>query len=1830
MAYTQDQYLGFAQQLAPYLSDPTQLVQQAGKLGLGVEDVAKAAQTFNPDITTEQIQSYFKPAGISYQPDPYNQMYQDIAGRAPDAEGLNYWRQQFGAEISPEERDVFRRTALDFAGRQAFGRSLTDAEKAQLYGFGTVQQANDWAAQKGLDWTNLQQQKLDAAQTAFGRQLSDAEKAEVSSLGSVQQVNDWAAQKGQEWLSAQQAASAAPAGGTSNVGISALDRFYDPVLKQQWVIESASDYGTIDTFNKPKGGGGLVYINPQTGEALDRETYLQVANTPEAVEYRAEQERIAAANAKLFRPGNTLDNPLVGVTNFDDGVASILSSNPNIAAALGHASTFVRPYKVINGQLQEVTDADITPQDIASNSVYFYIGGATGGPDRQRMAQLYQSKGDKLVPVGDPSFYKGEHPDQAIMDFAKIALPIGLSFIPGLGTAIGSALGATGAAASALGSGVLSFGTQLAMGADPLQALKGAVLSSAGGYLGSQVSSMLPTEVAGIGKNVITQLVTTGKLDPAALATSVGTSFATDALAAETGMDKATAGKLVTAGLQAFQGNELAALTSLAQAGIQSGLAGTGVSAQSPQDRAAFLDANASLQGAGALSPITAEDEQIAIQQRVTKANQAIADYAGPGNDLSREGLVSQLQSFGFTADQAEGYAKQADQRINMSRVGADVMNRYSKIDPEFGMPQLDRDTAIQELVAAGFTSDRANEILNGIDAQNAIKLENRLSVQSAYQNFTQGKGSEDQLRSALTSAGYNDAQINELVTRGRGVIAGSQLTGGEQAQERASQLPDIRGEIAGKSNFNEAYALAREKLGADATFTWQGKTYSTATAAERPDLSGATSKPSTEVPYVAPNGMHNRAAFIQAGGGTSDADYAKYVNAVNALISEGKSGTLITPASVNSAGKDLPPTTGPVTMEKPRVDSVLGSVAAQGVASFGANSIAGALSALGFTDAGRTVLDKANQIAVAATAAEGADITQGKRDIDAAIQKVGSSSGIRDFATNVGNLVSTAFNNPKAFGATVGSEVVEEVLQLATLKFPGSFLVKETVASALENGGAAYNTEYESQIAKGASKEDAHLAAQKAAGTAAGVTVALAGGAAGLGKVAGKVFGSQADEAASGVSQVGKTTLKESAQEVLEEGSIAGSIDLALGRPVDAVNALTNMTGGALYGGVTAGSIQGTKLDTLDQAASTSIGSGVQASFNNTLAQTGDIAQASSGSVTTAINNGLDPGAAVSSVINTAAQSGGDMSAVISSSIDTGLSAALSSGVDTSEAVTTIVSGSITSSLSSGVDVTTAIDSTVGSSVKTGIANGVDASAVVTSSVNSAVSTALNNGASASTVVTGAVSSAVTSGLNAGADASSVISSSVTAAVSTATQSGANSTAVVAGSTSTAVSTAIASGVDASTAISSAVDSATQAGANASTASASSITAAITAGTDTNTAIAAVTGANSNITANSTTNNNVTSTTATDATTGVTSQTVVDNSSGASTTITTNNNITSQVTTVGSTTTTVTSDTSTGVTTQTTVDGTRSTDVTVDTTTNVTTQVVTDTATNTKVTVEWKPDGEVRCTFRDRDGQETVFDDLDVGDPPKVDVVAPLEPVKPEVKPETPKETKPTTTPSKSAMAASAIPGMVMGSELGRLKGEMLKSGPAGEQVDPLAAMKQRIEDMNAIDPALAAVIAQRLGVEPPKQQMPAYTYGQETSIDDILGMGKKEEPEEEPLYAQGGFVEPLRAAGGAMNPQFMYRAGGLGTREDFRHGKHVAGDGDGQSDDIPAWLADGEFVFPADVVSALGNGSTKAGTDKLYKMMHEIRARARSTKEKDLPPPAHKSPLDYLKKGK
>ena len=106
-------------------------------------------------------------------------------------------------------------------------------------------------------------------------------------------------------------------------------------------------------------------------------------------------------------------------------------------------------------------------------------------------------------------------------------------------------------------------------------------------------------------------------------------------------------------------------------------------------------------------------------------------------------------------------------------------------------------------------------------------------------------------------------------------------------------------------------------------------------------------------------------------------------------------------------------------------------------------------------------------------------------------------------------------------------------------------------------------------------------------------------------------------------------------------------------------------------------------------------------------------------------------------------------------------------------------------------------------------------------------------------------------------------------------------------------------------------------------------------------------------------------------------------------------------------------------------------------------------------------------------------------------------------------------------------------------------------------------------------------------------------------------------PDYLQG------RAEGGHIenhNPEF-YSEGGLSSMEN----RYVKGDGDGTSDEVPAMLANGEFVIPADVVSSLGNGSNDSGASVLDEFLKVIRDHKRKADSKNLPPDS-KGPLAYL----
>jgi hypothetical protein len=83
---------------------------------------------------------------------------------------------------------------------------------------------------------------------------------------------------------------------------------------------------------------------------------------------------------------------------------------------------------------------------------------------------------------------------------------------------------------------------------------------------------------------------------------------------------------------------------------------------------------------------------------------------------------------------------------------------------------------------------------------------------------------------------------------------------------------------------------------------------------------------------------------------------------------------------------------------------------------------------------------------------------------------------------------------------------------------------------------------------------------------------------------------------------------------------------------------------------------------------------------------------------------------------------------------------------------------------------------------------------------------------------------------------------------------------------------------------------------------------------------------------------------------------------------------------------------------------------------------------------------------------------------------------------------------------------------------------------------------------------------------------------------------------------------ASAGSTPNASYAPGGI-TR--IQKEGQVRGDGDGMEDKVygniegrqKVALSRDEFIVPADVVSGLGNGSSNAGADKLYKMMDRVR---------------------------
>lgn len=136
--------------------------------------------------------------------------------------------------------------------------------------------------------------------------------------------------------------------------------------------------------------------------------------------------------------------------------------------------------------------------------------------------------------------------------------------------------------------------------------------------------------------------------------------------------------------------------------------------------------------------------------------------------------------------------------------------------------------------------------------------------------------------------------------------------------------------------------------------------------------------------------------------------------------------------------------------------------------------------------------------------------------------------------------------------------------------------------------------------------------------------------------------------------------------------------------------------------------------------------------------------------------------------------------------------------------------------------------------------------------------------------------------------------------------------------------------------------------------------------------------------------------------------------------------------------------------------------------------------------------------------------------------------------------------------------------------------------------------------------------------------TIGEDTSLSKDPGgedKGSPADPGSKDATAGTGNEGPGPGAeGGGFGATDSSQDGGYGGESQFKEGglvplagggKIAVGPGGGLDDLIPtsingrraAALSDGEFVIPADVVSMMGDGSTNAGSRRLYDLVRQVR---------------------------
>jgi hypothetical protein len=1074
------------------------------------------------------------------------------------------------------------------------------------------------------------------------------------------------------------------------------------------------------------------------------------------------------------------------------------------------------------------------------------------------------------------------------------------------------------------------------------------------------------------------------------------------------------------------------------------------------------------------------------------------------------------------------------------------------------GLDQLAVDTFV-DAKNKGATDEEA------LNAANSVLTASKTTVDEfgGFGDATKATTERNVLNISNTEANTPEEAANLAASKGYSsfTFGGTTYALSASAQDVDRQVANQ--EIASQSSFNDAYKVARERLGPGQTFEWNGKSYSTDTREENPVLAAASdaaiaAKTATKT-YT--NYDTKSMADAQSQIDLSGLDQAQTYGTFDPFLkSAGLGGEYIIVDD---------------KISKQIIDPVVKTV---GLATRGVGGIvdftAGTLQAINVIDKNSPLIQIASDLKELGNQQVGEYLVNQEKEF---VSRISEAEGLTG---KLKALADGIIKNPSALLTLGASELVEEapsvVGAVVSIIARAPKIIAygvNAVTNLVEAAGANYNDTKKQALDAGMSEADAHAAAQKSAGAAGALAFVL-------GPVAEMPLIKRAGDLVEGVAQtgvkqsakeVGKTVGKEVVTESAEGGGAAAVGSYFATGQVDMNQVLTS----AVLDPAVAGNVSGTVATVVEVAGNKpATGEMISASVSNP-----EQAQ-------TLINT-----------VNTAMQPGADLK---QASIEI-VSTLTASGMNTQQAesvANTAVAEQIITNINNYGDLNIPnVNITVGADK---FGNAVTLGDYLGSSV-----TGLGN--------IEYIAPDVSIGTNAQGQPITVgdLSSLGKFGAATDTTQAADTTQVA--DTTTDTKTGATTSTDATT------------------------------GATTQTTTDAAT----NTTTETTTNNN----------TGVNTQVVTDTKNDTKTTTTTdtNTNTTTQTTTNAETnvTTETTVNTDTNTVTQTNTDPNTNTQTTtqIDNSTNVVTETKTDNNSSTETKVVTDPNNNIQTTtVIDTSTGEVIDTKTTVVPPdwkePDIDTPDPVEPTEPDTKTKTtPTKKTPTKTQPSPALGLSLLAAPTIFPDDGpKFKDPFITS--AAEQrkfVGSLDPFFQEVESGDMLHPDFMAQAPsmQLQDQEDTKEEtMPNYfTYGMQTDLDSLFGpFGATgtglSQFEDEMAAKRGGLAAPLMAGGG-LTRYGRYAGGGVPlvahsgkTRVDFRQGDAVTGPGDGQSDSIPAMLADGEFVIPADVVAALGNGSTKAGSDKLYDMMHSIRAYHRSAKPKDLPPEAKANPLDYLKK--